>query len=315
MRHATAPAAIAPPAGARGVAEGRWSSGSRISSARSCWAELTSQALMAVAPEPVVRVSTRELDQATVDRHAGATWVVENIHGALGSTERVAALARALETQRFVRIEYDYNWCRARSPVCHRVLLGSPCTCTAARDTPLARLYEPLHRRAEHVFYMSAGQLDVHRRHLGSLLSRRTSILGSCFSDRTIDALLALGKTRPDPAWLVVSRWGAVHDFFKGAREAAWLARTLGLPVRTVGGVGYEAFLGEMARSTGLIYLPNDLDPSPRTVIEARLMGRRLILNANVLHKDETWFRHRRPEAVAHYLRGRPAHFWQTTLG
>lgn len=277
-------------------------------------AELTSQALIETSPQPVVRISTRTLSVADVERHEGATWVIENLHGVLAAPDRYAAFERVLATQRVVRLEYDYNWCRARSPVVHRVLLGGDCNCLLDRALPLARLYEVAHRRAEHVFYMSLNQLLVHRRHLGSLMTRRSSVLGSCFSLASIERILALGRTRAGAEWLVVSRWGDLHDFFKGAPHALALARELGLPVKTAGGIGYDALLGEMASSVGLIYLPNDLDPSPRTVTEARLMGRRLILNANVLHKDESWFSDGPPEAMAEYLRGRPAHFWRTVF-
>lgn len=275
-------------------------------------AELTSQALMQACPEPVVKLSTRDISDADVDRYGGATWVVENIAGVPGAPARAAALRRVLATQRFFRLEYDYNWCRARSPVCHRVLLGGDCDCVTDRARPLGRFYELLHGRAQHVFYMSLKQLLVHRQYLGSLMTPRASVLGSCFSDATLERIMTLGKTMTGREWLVVSRWSQAHDFFKGAYSALGLARELGLPVKVTGGIAYDAFLTEMARSIGLIYLPNDLDPSPRTVIEAKLMGRRLILNENVLHKDEPWFRDASPEGVAEYLRGLPANFWRT---
>jgi hypothetical protein len=277
-------------------------------------AEMTSACLMAASPEPVVRLRSAELSDADVDRHRGATWVVENMLGALSSPAACAALLRVFGAERVVRLEYDYNWCRARSPVCHRVLLGGDCDCQADPAQPLARLYALIHGRAHHVFYMSFEQMAVHRRHLGASVTGRASILGSCFPPETIDFILGLGREDHGPHWLVVSRWGDRHDFFKGAPNALALAREMGLPFRTAGGVSHEAFLREMASCAGLIYLPNDLDPSPRTVIEARLMGRRLILNHNVLHKDEEWFREGPPDAVADHLRALPARFWRTAL-
>lgn len=277
-------------------------------------AELTSAALMAASPEPVLRLRLRDLGRADVERHHGATWVIENMHTALGAPTSAEALEAVIATRRFVRLEYDYNWCRARSPFCHQVLLGGECDCLVDRATPLARLYRLMHARAHHVFYMSARQLAIHRAYLGSLMTPKASVLGSCFTGASLDRIRALGAEMSGREWLVVSRWSEQHDFFKGARNALTLARDLGLPFKTAGGLAYDEFLREMATSTGLIYLPNDLDPAPRTVIEAALMGRRLILNDNVLHKDEPWFRRAPAAEVAAYLRTRPAVFWQTTL-
>jgi hypothetical protein len=275
-------------------------------------AELTSQALMDASPAPVARISSRDLRDADVDEHHGALWVVDNILGVFEGAASASALTRVLTTQAFVRLEYDYNWCHARSPLGHRARFGTACDCI--ERTPLGPLYALLHGRARRVFYMSHAQRVVHHQALGALLSPRSTVLGSCFSPATVDRLLAVGARAPGHEWLVVSRWGEVHDYWKGAPDALSLARRLGLPVKTVGGLAYDAFLDEMASSRGLIYLPNDLDPSPRTVIEARVMGRRLIMNDNVLHKNEPWFSEGPPEAVAAYLRGLPARFWQTAL-
>jgi hypothetical protein len=275
-------------------------------------AELTSRALMEASPVPVTRISTRALCDADVDRHHGATWVVENVLGVFADEARASALARVLRTQAFVRLEYDYNWCRARSPLGHRARFGASCDCV--QTTVLGPLYALLHGRARHVFYMSHGQRGIHQAALGSLMTSRTSVLGSCFSAATIDRLLLLGARAAGRDWLVVSRWGEGHDYWKGADNALDLARRLGLPVTRAGGLAYDAFLDAMAATRGLIYLPNDADPSPRTVIEAKVMGRRLILNANVLHKDEPWFSARPAAAVAEYLRALPARFWATAL-
>ena len=146
-------------------------------------------------------------------------------------------MMRILAAERVVRLEYDYNWCRVRSPICHRVLLGVECDCQQDPAGPLARLYALIHGRAHHVFYMSVIQSQVHRQYLGTMMTRRFSVLGSCFSPATIDRILALGQDAYGPGWLVVRRWGDLHDFFKGAPNAIALAEDLGLPFKTAGGI------------------------------------------------------------------------------
>ena len=67
-------------------------------------AELTSRALLDACPEPVVRVSAGDLSDADVERHPGATWVVENLSAALRSRAAYRALCEVLATERVFRI-------------------------------------------------------------------------------------------------------------------------------------------------------------------------------------------------------------------
>jgi hypothetical protein len=101
---------------------------------------------------------------------------------------------------------------------------------------------------------------------------------------------------------------------FDGAPQAVLLGRDMGLRVRTAGGLDRPAFFAELAACAGLISLPNDLAPSPRAVVEARLMGRRLILNANVQHREESWFAEGTPARIAQHLQALPSRFWTAAL-
>ena len=65
------------------------------------------------------------------------------------------------------------------------------------------------------------------------------------------------------------------------------------------------------SKSKGFIFLPKGGDTCPRVVIEAKLLGCELILNDNVLHKDEDWFNLER-EGIIKYLKSRPNFFWNT---
>lgn len=272
---------------------------------------LTSAALVGASSLPVVRVATHELSGALVERHDGATWVLESFHDVAAQPASLAAFERVVATQRFVRIEFAYDWCRMRSPVAHRTWLGGACDCLARG--PLAPLHAAMHARAHHVFYMSARQRAIHARALGRRMAASTSVLGPCFSTAEMDALRALGARPHGAEWVIAAPRDEAYDHLKGVMSAAQLARDLGFPLRVMAADG-ETPWETIAAGAGLIYLPNDADPAPRDVVAARLMNRRVILNANVLHAGERWFRRRSPAEIAEHVVTRPAWFWQTTL-
>ena len=88
----------------------------------------------------------------------------------------------------------------------------------------------------------------------------------------------------------------------------------MGWRYEVAGGIPHDRILDAMKRSRGLLLLPNNLDPCPRSSIEARLMNRAVVLNDNVQHKDEAWFHDASPKRIEEYVRERPAYFWTTVL-
>ncbi len=72
----------------------------------------------------------------------------------------------------------------------------------------------------------------------------------------------------------------------------------------------YKDMLSTLAKARGLIFLPSAGDTCPRIVIEAKLLGCELILNENVMHKEESWFKKSKKEIYA-YLLNRVNVFWE----
>jgi hypothetical protein len=85
-------------------------------------------------------------------------------------------------------------------------------------------------------------------------------------------------------------------------------AKANNLKYELVWGLEYKDLLAKMAKSKGLIFFPKAGDTCPRMVIEAKLLGCELILNDNVQHKDEEWFKTR--NSCMQYMRERTDIFW-----
>ena len=101
-------------------------------------------------------------------------------------------------------------------------------------------------------------------------------------------------------------------NWIKGTKETVeWAAREK-MPIKVLGEMAYDKFLEELAKCTGFVFKPLDLDTCPRVVIEAKILGCELSLNDNVQHKDEEWFRNYPVEKMVEYLKTRPAFFWDS---
>ena len=228
--------------------------------------------------------------------------------------DRFVAFMDLIRTQRFVKVEYDYNWCQKRSPVAHLVSIGENCDCLQNKEMPFAPIYKKLHEKAEHIFYMSMGQLLLHKSHLGPVVSHNISVLSSCFSDDTIDKLLSMGEGDEGDKWLIVGGKNQWHSWCKGVQTAQDFAKSNEMETKVVVDVSHSDLMEEMRDSCGLIFLPNNPDTCPRIVIEAKLMSRNIIMNENVQHKEERWFKDKEPKDVGKYLKSRPQFFWNTIL-
>ena len=71
------------------------------------------------------------------------------------------------EDKSFVKIEFDYGYCQYRGIIPHKILGGADCNCPSPDSSShLSEIYKKIRTQAEHIFYMSQGQMDIHDKHL-----------------------------------------------------------------------------------------------------------------------------------------------------
>lgn len=245
-------------------------------------AELTTQALIDASPLRVQRLHssrvTMELLEAGQDRH----WVFGN-WAALDPN----LIPTIIANLSYSVVEYDYKYCRYRSPQKHAHDTGSPCDC---HEQWHGKLTSAFYLGAKHVWWMSEAQQEHYHRLFPFLADRPSTVLSSVFDDRFFVAVKALRAAAPPTAdrkkWLVLGS----SSWVKGRQAAEEHCRSHGLDYEVIWGLPYEEVLERLSRAEGLVYLPAGWDTCPRLVIEAKLLGCKLVLNDNVQHRDEEWF-------------------------
>lgn len=243
-------------------------------------AELTTEALINSSNLKVFRLNSSDVTMELLGAGVEKYWIFTNFSAMNG--ELIPSIVANL---RYSVVEYDFKYCIYRSPEKHESTTGSPCDC---HDNMQGKMVSALFFGAESIFWMSDRQRDTYLNHFPFLEKRKNITLSSIFSEDTLRLISKLNSltTEKSETYLVVGS----NSWIKGVDEAVSYCKDNDLDYEVVSGISHTAMLEKMAASKGLVFLPLGGDTCPRTVIEAKLLGCDLVLNENVLHKDEPWF-------------------------
>jgi hypothetical protein len=255
-------------------------------------AELTTQAVLTSSLLPTGRILSNEVTPKIMEDMSDCFWIFGNF-----ASLSQECMMYAIKNLNYSVLEYDYKYCKFRSPGKHIVAEGE---CDCHKYTP-ARLRALFLANSKINWWMSDQQRKKHQS-VFPFLEGET--LSSVFSDETLNYIESLDIDNKNEKWIILNS----KSWIKGVDEAVKYAKENKIEYELVWGLSYEDLLAKLATSKGLIFFPLAGDTCPRMVIEAKLLGCELILNDNVQHKDESWFKTR--QSCLEYLRDRTRVFW-----
>jgi len=263
-------------------------------------AELTTDALIKSSPYKVAVLKSKDVNMQLLEQHAKKFWVFGNF--ASMDASLIPSIAANLK---YSILEYDYKYCKYRSPEKHAEAEGHPCDC---HDQNNGKLVSAFYHGATSLFWMSKAQQDRYHSLFPFLVEKQNIVLSSVFDEKTLSQLTAPKIMIAPSGWIVLGS----YSWVKGAAAAKDWCETNKKKYEVVWNVPYEEMLGKLAFAEGFVYLPAGADTCPRMVIEAKLSGCKLILNDNVQHAKESWFDTDDIASIFEYLKGRPKVFWDT---
>ena len=262
-------------------------------------AELTSEALINFNKAEVVKKRCLEIDIEFVKQNKDKFWIFGNF----ATLQREILVYFIKNNISYCIVEYDFKLCKYRSPEKHKFIEKQDCSCDKDIHGKIISLF---FSKSKINWFMSQRQQEVYEDKFEFLNNSNNIVLSSVFTESTLKKIKSY-KVKKNNKWLVLNS----QSWIKGTKGCVAYAKKNNLEYSLVGGLSYEDMLKSLASSKGLIFLPHGSDTCPRIVIEAKLLGCKLILNDNVLHKDEGWFISNKKE-VAAYLKSRPKYFWKT---
>lgn len=267
-------------------------------------AELTTEAIIEKSPYPVYQIHSRNVTETMVKGNKDKYWILGNY-----ATVPKAALIELVQSQvKYSIIEYDFKFCKYRSTHLHELQTGNPCDCHLLAHP--GKFTVGLMKRAQSVHFMSCEQLYFYHRLFPQMSSwTNLTVQSSTWTDAHLDFLEENGGQRNrNGKWAVLGGGSWIKN--QVATEE-YAKQTYGADkVEVIGNLPYLEFLKKLSEFEGLVFHPSGFDTCPRIVIEAKLLGCKLDLNDNVLHKNEAWFSSEDREVTMEFVRGRGKHFW-----
>lgn len=261
-------------------------------------AELTTKAILHKKNDQIIRINSHSLTEDFIDKNKDKIWFIFNFSNV---EERI--LVKLVKTVDYSIIEYDYKFCKHRSPDLHKSREGKQCDCMSQGIT--SKIKSLFYGYAKKVWFMSEVQRKIFLEHVKSLKSEKTDVLSSVFLDGDLYFMNSISGNEKNSKYLILNS----NSWIKGTSQCIEYAKSNGIDYELVSGLSYHELLIKMSTSKGLIFRPLGGDTCPRIVIEAKLLGCDILMNDNVQHKFEDWFNTK--ELCEQYLKTRVDTFWR----
>lgn len=264
-------------------------------------AELTSQALIDACPFEIFKLHSKDVTLQLLQQGSDKFWIFGNFTGL--NPQLIPSIVGNLK---YSIIEYDYKYCRVRSPEKHLDVFKMPCDCHNQMN---GKIVSAFFFGSMHNWWMSERQKEKYLTLFTFLAEKNNTVLSSVFDDQTLGLIKAL-RTKYNKInrtkWVVLGS----TSWIKGVDIAKQWCIDNQKEFDVVWNIPYEQFLEKLAVSEGLVYLPLGGDTCPRMIIEAKLLGCKLHMNDNVQHADEEWFATNDIQAIEEYLYTARKTFW-----
>ena len=263
-------------------------------------AELTSEALIESSPFKVLKIRSQNLTQEILQKHHNDHWIFGN-----WTQINFQLLPLIIGNLSYSILEYDYKFCKYRSPDKHFFAENKDCDC---HQTDWGNFVAAFFLGAKTIWWMSERQQQNYLNRFPDLQKiARSSVLSSVFSESFWLQIKRLNDNKKERnGWAVLSS----SSWIKGTDDALKWCKDNGKEVNLIENLSPDQVLELLSRSEGLVYLPKGGDTCPRIVIEAKLLGCKLQINDNVEHANEDWFTQNDEFTTQAYLYAAREFFW-----
>ena len=265
-------------------------------------AELSSEALIESSPFEVFKLASKQVTAEHLASASDRFWIFGNFMNLdLALAPQIAARLK------YSVIEYDYKYCYYRNPILHRQIASGECNC---EGEVRAAVISSFLSGTTTTWWMSYQQMNRHLLLFPRLLATCNIVLSSVFtrsSLRLIQQLRREFSSSKRNVWIILGS----PSWIKGYEDSEDWCESRGLDYEVIWGRPHLEVLRELAQAKGVVYLPRGYDTCPRMLIEAKLLGCRIITNTMVDHLSESWFCAEDPDVTSSYLYTVHERFWE----
>ena len=252
---------------------------------------------------------TGDLNQSSIGEFgANSIFLIGNCHNL--TNENIIVLDYIFSSRDFLKIEFDYGFCPYRCEDGYKKFSGKD-VWEPFSENNNGKLFDYLYRkicsRAIMHMFMSHEQLGIFKRFM---TINSACIIGSSFMN---DDLSYIKKLRENSGnnekFVIIDGEGGWHTEAKGVENAITYCKNNSHAFNLISEPNYKNLLKKVSEYDTLVFLPNIDDTCPRIVIEASLLGLKLVINDKVQHQKEYWFLDRDPEKIENHIREKKLEF------
>ena len=265
-------------------------------------AELTTDALIEYSPMNVFRLHSKKVTMKILSDNQDKFWIFGNFFSI-----DMSLLPSIIANLKYAIVEYDYKYCKYRSPEKHAVAENNMCAC---HESQYGKMISAFYYGANSLWWMSQKQMEIYHHLFPFLSDRKNTVLSSIFRKdffEIVETLNEKNKDKERAIWTIVGS----TSWIKGVPDSEEFCNKNNLSYETAWNLPHEEMLEKLSLSKGIVFLPKGGDTCPRFVIEAKILGCDLILNTNVQHASEAWFKTKDVNSILDYLKSRPTIFWK----
>jgi hypothetical protein len=270
-------------------------------------AELTTAAILEKCPYKYFQINAESVTPNLIEKYKDKYWLIGNC----AKLSRDSIITFVTEKVRYSKVECDYLYCRYRSSHLHKIQTGQVCDC---HKNNYGKFVYGFYKNAEHVFFMSTGQLNEYKRLFPTMNNwheNKLLVQGSTFSYSGLEYLDSLRTQRElnghNNKWAILKG----GSWIKNQEAIELYAKQNNLKYELIGGLPPKEFLKKLSEFEGILFFPKGFDTAPRIVIESAAIGLKLDLNENVQIKGEKWLE-KPPVELIGYLRDTKDLIWRT---
>jgi len=178
-------------------------------------AELTTDALIQKCEYPYQKILSKDVTLQLLEQGHQAFWIFGNFAGL-----NFQLIPSIVANMKYAVLEYDYKYCRYRSPEKHKFAEGVTCEC---HNEMTGKLVSALYLGAKHLFWMSEAQMehyfqkfDFLRQAMIEGKSPKSTVLSSVFDDTffvNLKILREQAKSQQRKGWIVLGSTSWVKGF------------------------------------------------------------------------------------------------------
>ena len=157
--------------------------------------ELSTQALIETSLLPVAQINSRYLTLEIMKKHKNAHWIFGNF-----TEVNLECLVYAIKNLSYTVIEYDYKFCKYRSPEKHIAEEGE-CNC---QKTQLAKAVSMFMLHSKNVMWMSHDQKQRYIDNFPFLEKANNNVLSSLFTHQTLNYINSLKGKSKNNKYLII---------------------------------------------------------------------------------------------------------------